>query len=124
MSFGTYDLGLQKLAGELRRQEIEYAFTGWSGAFLRAPYGTSEMLMAYVDRMPTESSALFPSSGDGNVVLYLPQDDGALLFKRKSRGGFDVVSDLQLYVDLARMPGRAIEQSQVLRDKHLKNGAQ
>lgn len=117
MSFKTYDVGLSKLDRSLHREQIKYAFTGWSAAHLSAPYGTSQQLMAYVDRFP-ESDYIIPAQGRGNVVLYVPHDEG-LLHSSINENGFKVVTGAQLYLDLLKMPGRASEQAAVVRDKLL-----
>ncbi|MFA6293355.1 MAG: type IV toxin-antitoxin system AbiEi family antitoxin [Victivallales bacterium] len=120
ISFSTYDNGLEKLAGELGKLGIKFAFTGWSGSHLRAPYGTSNQLMAYVISFPEEhqSTVLFPVKDKGNAVLYVPQDDGVFKITNNVKG-FPVVSDAQLYLDLRQMPGRASEQAEVLKEKYL-----
>lgn len=121
LSFKTYDNGLERLAEELHELGIKFAFTGWSGSHLRAPYGTSNQLMAYVNTFPEEhqQSGLFPVKDIGNVILYVPQDEGVFQFKQDFKS-LPVVSDSQLYLDLKQMPGRASEQAEVLKDKYLK----
>jgi hypothetical protein len=123
-NFATYEEGLRKVAGELKRGGVAFAFTGWSGAFLRAPYGIPPTIMAYVDRVPEpkDVSTLFPVEQEGNVLLYLPHDDGVLQFTQDVND-LPVVADVQLYVDLRNMPGRAKEQAEVLREKHLQRKA-
>jgi transcriptional regulator with AbiEi antitoxin domain of type IV toxin-antitoxin system len=121
LSFNTYENGIERLDKELHELGITFAFTGWSGSHLRAPYGTSNQLMAYVNAFPEEhqQSGLFPVKDIGNVILYLPQDEGVFQFKQELKG-LPVVSDSQLYLDLKQMPGRASEQAEVLKDKYLK----
>ena len=126
MSTASYEQGLGKLAAELSQCGVRFAFTGWSGAFLRAPYGTSDALMAYVDRVPGEQECpvLHSVQRQGNVTLFVPQDEGVFQFTGHSAHG-DVVSDAQLFLDLSKMPGRATEQANVLREQLLDfSGAQ
>ena len=122
ISFNTYDEGLQKLSDEMNRLKVKFAFTGWSGAFLKAPYGIPPLIMAYVESIPEidNSTALFPvqPGQGGNVVLYKPQDEGVFQFSDEN-SSFPVVSIPQLYLDISRMPGRAKEQGEVLREKLL-----
>jgi hypothetical protein len=119
-NFASYGGGLEKVAGELKRLGIPFAFTGWSGAFLRAPYGIPPVVMAYVAK-PIDAAvltSLFPVERDGNVLLYQPQDAGVLQFANQVNG-LPVVGDAQLYADLSKMPGRAREQAEILRQKCL-----
>ena len=118
ISAGTYDEGVKKLTGALEKCGVRFALTGWTGAYLRAPYATATTYMAYVAEAPKEMSGVFPVEGQGNVALYIPQDAGVFQFTTSSEWG-DVVSDAQLYVDLFRMPGRAKEQADALREERL-----
>ena len=121
ISMSTYDQGITKLTAELGRCGIVFAHTGWTGAFLRAPYGTSTVLMTYVDRVPSagETKLIYPTASEGNVILLLPHDDGVFRFTTDCGGQGRVVSDAQLYVDLMKMPGRAREQADALRERRL-----
>ena len=121
ISMATYDQGVKKLAAELARCGIAFAHTGWSGAFLRAPYGVSTVLMAYVDRLPSagDTKLIHPVGSEGNVVLLLPHDEGVFQFTSNCGEQGPVVSDAQLYVDLVKMPGRAREQADALREECL-----
>lgn len=125
ISFNTYEEGLQKVSAELARLKVNFAFTGWSGSFLKAPYGIPPVIMAYVEEFPDlhGSSVLFPlaKGQDGNVVLYQPNDRGVLQFSDKN-DAFPVVSAPQLYLDISRMPGRAKEQAEVIRERLLDFG--
>ena len=118
VSMNSYDEGLHKVAMALRRAAIRYAFTGWSGAHLRAPYATPTTVMAYVDELPGPLPSLFPVEGEGNVILLAPHDEGVFQFATHTPQG-DVASDPQLYLDLCRMPGRAHEQADALRHARL-----
>jgi len=114
VSAGSYDDGLQKLGTALGDSGVEFAWCGWSGAHLRAPFATPPLYTAYAASEPKEMAGVFPVEGEGNVVLYLPQDAGVFQFSNATDAG-PVVSDVQLYIDLVRMPGRAKEQADALR---------
>jgi len=120
MSAVGYDNGLEKLGTALRGRDLKYAFTGWSGAHLRAPYAIPPLTMAFVDREPADPQAigLYPVDHGENVVLVIPQDIGVLQFTRIVNG-LAVAADPQIYVDLRRMPGRAVEQADMLRERQL-----
>jgi hypothetical protein len=114
----NYEEGLQQLAMKFRSRQITYAYTGWGGAFLRAPYGIPPQWMVYIFKLPDdpESLGLYPVSSKENTTLLIPQDIGVFQFT-KEVNGLSVVSDAQLYLDLLKMPGRAKEQAQNLRAK-------
>jgi len=113
----TYEEGLSKLARQFESSGGPFAFTGWSGAQIRAPYATPSQYMAYVARPPENMTGIFPVEGQGNVSLLVPHEEGVFQYTTSTDQG-PVVSDAQLYLDLCRMPGRAQEQADVLR--HLK----
>lgn len=117
-SSAEYKQGLQALNSRFAESTVTYCFTGWSGAYLRAPYGINNVYMAYISGgIPEKIEGLYPSR-NGNVNLYEPQDEGVFQFVRVVEG-INIVSDVQLYLDLYRMPGRAEEQAQHLKDKLL-----
>lgn len=118
LSANTYEQGIEKLGKNLSDAGVRYAWTGWTGAQLRAPYATPTQYMAYVSHPPENLEGVFPVEGQGNVVLLVPQDEGVFQFTTSTNLG-DVVSDPQLYIDLCRMPGRAQEQADALRNRCL-----
>ncbi len=121
LSMASYEQGLEKLAAELRRCGVRFAFTGWSGAFIRAPYAVSDVLMAYVERIPDEKDqrTIHSVPTKGNAVLLLPHDEGVFQFTQPHDGQGEAVSDAQLFVDLSKMPGRATDQADALREQRL-----
>ena len=114
-SFDTLRKGLGMVAESLNGQNVRFGFMGSSGAYLRAPYMESSIVMAYTEQIPDELPNLFPVESDGNVILYIPQNAG-FLFGGHEVDGLPVVSDVQLYLDLKRMPGRNEDQADYLRD--------
>jgi len=121
LSMANYEQGIGKLTAELRRCGVAFAYTGWTGAFLRSPYGIPTVLMAYVDRLPPsdDTKTLHPVQSEANLVLLLPHDEGVFQFTQDCGDQGWVVSDAQLYVDLMKMPGRAREQADALRQQRL-----
>jgi hypothetical protein len=115
---GNYEEGVKKLRETLEAAGTAFAWTGWTGAYLRAPYATPTSYMAYVSEIPRRLPGVFPVDSDGNVTIYVPQDAGVLQFTTETPSG-PVVSDAQLYLDLCRMPGRAKEQAEALRHARL-----
>jgi hypothetical protein len=117
----SYDDGLRRLAGQLKKAGIEYAFTGWSASSMLAPYGIPQKWMTYVENLPDkpETLGLYPVEQGENALLIIPQDNGVFQFKQQIQG-LNIVADPQVYIDLCKMPGRAKEQAQVFREKYLK----
>lgn len=118
ISAGNYGEGVKKLGDVLTASGNRFAWTGWTGAFLRTPYAIPANYTAYVAKRPGEMKGVFPVEKQGNVTLYVPHDEGVFQFTTLSDAG-EIVSDGQLYVDLCRMPGRAKEQADALRHEHL-----
>jgi len=118
ISAGNYEDGIRKLGDALKVSVSHFAWTGWTGAHLRAPYATPTNYMAYVAEPPKQMNGVFPVEKQGNVTLYVPHDEGVFQFATASAAG-EIVSDAQLYIDLCRMPGRAKEQADALRHQCL-----
>lgn len=116
----TYDDGLQRLGSRLQHAGVRYAFTGWSGAHLRAPYAIPPKTTAFVDSIPgdVEKLGLFGVTSKENALLIIPHDEGVFQFSH-TINGLHVASDAQIYVDLCRLAGRAKEQADVLRKRHM-----
>lgn len=121
LSTASYEDGIERLGKTLGDSVRHFAWTGWTGAYLRAPYTTPTVYTAFVSEMPGPMRNIFPVQGQGNVILYVPQDTGVLQFATASSSGA-IVSDAQLYADLYRMPGRAKEQADALRHQCLEFG--
>lgn len=119
ISARTYEEGLQKLHDVLQGAQIQFAWTGWSGGQIRAPFSIPSVYNAYVSAPPGDRPGLFPAGqGEGNVSLYIPQDEGVFQCTTDTAYG-PVVSDEQLYLDLRRIPGRGKEQADAVRHRRL-----
>ena len=118
MHFANYDDGIEKLSKVLTKREIKFAFMGTSGAYLREPYMEQTTIMAYVRDMPYGGVDLFPVESGGNVILYIPQSEYFFIGEQNIKG-YPVVSDIQLYLDLKKMPGRNEDQAEYLRQNKL-----
>lgn len=95
------------------------AFTQWFGGWLRHPYTTAGVVTAYVRRLPEEkliAEACFARrvSSGGRLRLVLPKDEGVLYSVQNVRG-FNLVSDVQIYLDLLQGGQRGDEQAAELR---------
>lgn len=121
ISAKNYEDGLNKLSQSFNDAAITFAFTGWSGAYIRAPYGSSNTYMAYIENEDAlkRIKGIYPVESNGNVQILIPQDSGTLQYSTHNNG-LTVVSDVQLYLDLSRMPGRANDQADHLRNELIK----
>ena len=118
MAFRQVNEGMDKLACAFAKSTFQFAMTGPCGEYLRCPYMEPSIVTAYVSEPPIGISGLHPVERDGNVILYVPQNQGFFV------GGniidnIPVVSDIQLYLDLKKMPGRSGDQADYLRENLL-----
>jgi len=93
--------------------------TQWFAGWLRHPYTIPTIVTAYVTSFPEESVvtekllARRVSSG-GGLRLVVPRDEGVLNPSQSARG-FNLVSDVQIYLDLLHAGLRGEEQAAELR---------
>jgi hypothetical protein len=91
-------------------------FTQWFAAHLKHPYTTPQLASAYVGKkpLPKISWARQVDNG-GNLWLITPRDEGVFQ-ESQTVAGFNLVSDVQIYLDLLHVGHRGPEQAQALRD--------
>lgn len=95
-------------------------FTQWFAGWLRHPYTTPVIVTAYVKKFPDESLLKEKllgrrvTGGGGRLRLVLPKDEG-VLHPQQTAQGFQLVSDVQIYLDLQRAGLRAEEQAEELK---------
>ncbi len=95
-------------------------FTQWFAGWLRHPYTTPVVMTAYVKKFPGETLIREKllgrrvSDGSGRLRLVLPKDEGVLHPAQTVRG-FQLVSDVQIYLDLQQAGLRGEEQAEELR---------
>ncbi len=118
MTFRQVREGIDKLAGVLAEGKSQFAMMGPCGAYLRCPYLEPSVVTAYVSEPPNGISGLHQVERNGNVVLYVPPNQGFFVGKNII-DGIPVVSDIQLYLDLKKMPGRSGDQADYLRENLL-----
>ena len=119
MAFQQVRNGMDKLSSALTEKAIKYALMGQCGAYLRCPYMEPAKVTAYVPELLSDPiPGLHPVERDGNVILYVPPNPGFFIGENKV-DGLSIVSDIQLYLDLKKMPGRSADQANYLRENIL-----
>ena len=112
---------LSSNAEEIARDIVECvgegktAFTQWFAAHLRFPYTTPPVVTAYVTEPQWLNQPLGRKvSSGGNLWLVHPADDG--IFRETQQvSGFQLVSDVQIYLDLIQTGQRGPDQAEALR---------
>lgn len=95
-------------------------FTQWFAGWLRHPYTTPVVVTAYVREFPDEALIKEKllgrrvTDGGGRLRLVLPKEEG-VLHPQQTAQGFQLVSDVQIYLDLQRAGLRAEEQAEELK---------
>ena len=118
MAFQQIREGMDKVTDALAGKNLHFAMMGPCGAYLRFPYMEPITVTSYVSEPPVNLPGLHPVERDGNVVLYMPPNQGYFVGKNII-DGIPVVSDIQLYLDLKKMPGRCGDQADYLRENLL-----
>ncbi len=122
---GELDELESRFAEHCAQYSIEYAFTMFSGARRVAQF-TRGVQRAYAyaassnDLLELAAELkLKPVESGGNFRLITPDDDD-LLYERQEVGGEFVVSDIQLYLDLAGHRGRGEENAEFLLEQRIR----
>jgi DNA-binding HxlR family transcriptional regulator len=90
-------------------------YTQWFAGWLRHPYTTPPLVSAYVrDSKLLEIAPGRKVGSGGNLWLIDPADDG-VFHGRQESGGFPLVSDVQVYLDLLQVGQRGPDQAEELR---------
>lgn len=116
--FQTFERDLDSLLKRLRGLRVSYALTGLAGAWLVAPHvrpTTLDMYLLNRELMKEVAKALdlrLVERG-GNVRLFSPYDAG-VFYASRALNGINIVSNVQLYVDLVNYPARGEEASAAL----------
>lgn len=111
-----------KIMNTFKNIKISYAFTLTSGAARVAPFLRYNTVFAYVkddiDRLIEDLNLKEVTSGP-NVSFLKPYDEGVFYGLQKIDGA-NVVSDIQLYLDLRSYKGRGEEAAEFLYEQRLK----
>jgi hypothetical protein len=105
-----------------RNQARGYALTMFSGAARVAPFMRYNFSAFYFSGSMLELEQqleLKPTDSGANVWAFLPFDDG-VYYGMQNVGGMQVVSNVQLYLDLINYKGRGEEQARPIRESLMK----
>lgn len=111
-----------EIAEVCKREKINYALTGFSGAARFTPSVRYQRVMAYVDVEEAQLLKLFEFKevGSGaNVTILIPHDEG-VYYGVSEKEGIRVVSLVQLYLDLMGFKGRGEEAANALLEEVIK----
>jgi len=114
----------KRFADYCEQHDIKYGFTLFSGARLVAPFTRgvtqSHTYVASSGALSKVAEALQMKAVDsgGNFCLLVPNDED-ILFGKQEVDGISVVSDMQLYLDLASHPARGEENAEYLLEQRL-----
>jgi hypothetical protein len=106
-----------QLAEACQRQEMRYALTAFSGAARLAPVVRYQRAVAYVEgnlNTLTESLGWKTVATGANVSLLVPYDEG-VFFDNREMDGTQLVSPVQIYLDLQSYSSRGQEAAQAIR---------
>lgn len=113
----------EELAHQLQQwannKGVPFAFTQWFAAWKRHPYTEPVVCSAYVARLPDagflQQLGLRQVEEGGKLWLHIPDDEGVFL-ETQSSNGFNLSSDVQVYLDLQRTGLRGPDAAQALRE--------
>lgn len=112
----------KKMINYFKEKQISYAFTLTSGASRVAPFLRYKTVFAYIkddiDRLTKDLNLKEVTSGP-NVSFLEPYDEG-VLYGLQEIDGANVVSDIQLYLDLKSYKGRGEEAAEFLFEQRIR----
>jgi len=101
------------------REAVKYALTGFSGAARLSPSVRYQRAMAYMENV---DEGVFPQldlkkvDSGANVSIFVPYDEGVFYGAREVDGA-QVVSPIQVYLDVRAFRGRGEEAAHMLLEK-------
>jgi hypothetical protein len=116
---------LQRVVEEIRHDNLEWAMTGLSAAWLYTSFAAFRLATVYVTSMPARSVLKAMEFSDdpkgANLWLVMPDDEGVFHGSR-AQNGVRCVSAVQTYLDLKGQPERAKDAAVELRRRLLNWG--
>jgi hypothetical protein len=127
LEYYTFKREIDKFIKELvHLRNLDYALTALGGAYLIAPHVRPVDIHIYIHNKENaatlaENLNLQPIPKGGNVKFVIPYDEGVFFGQQKvslspsdASNKANVVSDIQLYVDLYNYPSRGLEAAEHL----------
>ena len=105
-----------QLGSTCQKRNISYGFTGFSGSSRYAPAVRYQRVMAYVQGDINALLGIKPVESGFNVTLLEPYDEG-VLFGLDDIENSQVVSPIQVFLDLKSLRGRGKEAADILLEK-------
>ena len=113
LSVSDFENRLEEVCAQ---ENVRYGLTGFSGAARLAPMVRYQRVMAYIqgDLRQLESELeIKPVSSGANIMLLTPYDDG-VLYGSMEIADLQIVSPVQIYLDLIGYRGRGAEAAEAL----------
>lgn len=104
------------VAAYCNRNKVQYALTGFSGAARVAPAVRYKKAMIYTSGLMEKAFlklSMKPVNSGGNLLMFTPYDEG-VFYGTSKIDDIQIVSDIQLYLDLQGFRGRGEEAAEVL----------
>ena len=107
-------------------EKIKYAFGFHAGANLISPYAVYNELHIYIQDKDSikwfvKNLELREVEEGANLIFLLPFYKNSVFYDKQKVKNLNIVSDLQLYLDLYKYPIRGIEQAEHIYESRLKN---
>lgn len=110
------------IKNECEKKGYQYGLALFSGARKVAPFVRSIRFFSYIDGKiedVAKSLQLKKVESGANVTLFLPYDEG-IFYGLQNINGMNVVSDIQLFLDLKSYKGRGEEAAQAIFEQRIK----
>ena len=131
LDYYTFEREVDRFIGQLSHvQSPNYALTALVGASLIAPHVRPVDIHIYIKKKEEATTLaknlnLQPIPKGGNVKFVIPYDEGvfygqqtaSIRLSNKKEGKANVVSDVQLFVDLYNYPARGLEAAEHLYER-------
>jgi len=119
LRYHTFEKNVEAFLSNMKEaNDLEYALAVLAGAHVVAPYVRPTTIHFYIKQKKkvktwVELLDLRPVETGGNISLVLPYDEGVFYGVRQV-SGVNVVSKVQLFVDLFNYPARGQEAAEVI----------
>lgn len=120
---------MQRIKKMKIREEMRYALAFHAGAFLLYPHALFNEVHIYLGNEKSKdffinALRLRPVDQGANILLLSPYYKNSVFYGMEKIEGMNVVSPIQLYLDLYHYPLRGLEQAEKIMEKYLKNKIQ